>query len=214
MNVRQPVLTAAVLGIACVLPSLASAALINVGSIQLLPNTAGQTVMFFGSGLGGSEQVGGLEFDIQVGDGGAAIGGTDTGPTITAIDLISGTPWEFAAGVNQANPVETPLARQSTVDFGGSVALTDNSRIATVTFDTTGITSSQIELLLEGVGPGAIFNTKFFTSAGADIATDVTNGSIQVGSTAAIPEPSSILLMALAGCAIGGWQYRRRRKVA
>ena len=52
------------------------------------PNMPGQQVPIL---VSGSDAVSGVDFFVQVGDGGATVGGDDTGPTITQVDLVSGT---------------------------------------------------------------------------------------------------------------------------
>ena len=179
----------------CLFATVASATpIINVGDHNLLPNTSGQVIEF---SVSGGDLVIGLEFDIQVGDGGADIGGTDTGPVMTAIDLLSGTIFE---GGTQGDVVEFPLARQSTVDVEETV--TANGPIASVTFDTTGMFTGTYDLLLSGVAGS--FNTTFYDEAGNPISTDVTNGTIT------IPEPTSMALLAFGGLAL----IRRRRVLA
>ena len=59
---------------------------IVVGDHTLLPDTAGQQIEIF---VTGDEQVQGLNFYIQVGDGGVPAGGSDVGPTIQDVDILS-----------------------------------------------------------------------------------------------------------------------------
>jgi hypothetical protein len=175
----------------------ARAAVINVGNILLAADTAGQTRQFF---VTGAEQVGGLEFDIQVGDGGSAFGGVDTGPRITAIDLKTGT--IFGASSNQADTASFPLARQSTVDLNVGTVL-DNGLIATVTFDTTGIlTPLTRNLLLKGVAGS--FNTHFVDGTLANnVPTTIIDGTVAV----VVPEPAPA---ALTGVLVAAGLLKRR----
>jgi hypothetical protein len=193
---------------------LGTAAVIDVGGVQLLPNTPNQMVMFFASG---TEQINGFQFRMAVGDGGAVAGGTDTGPVITAVDLVTGTPWQNAnPNVGPAQPGLPNLVHFQAVDFN-NVNLSNGARIATVTFDTTGITEEFLSLRLADTFGGL---SSFFTrpvAAGGDPTLPgltINNGTIQVGTAAAIPEPGSLLLLSLAGVAAGGWRYRRRRRAA
>jgi hypothetical protein len=167
----------------------------NGGTIDLLPNAAGQVVEF---SVSGGDLFDGLELDLQVGDGGVDIGGVLTGPSMTAIDLTTNTIFS-ANGPNQANVVAFPLARQSTVDT--ATAVLANGIIGRVTFDTTGIGLGNFDLLLTGVA-GA-FDTTFFNGANA-LAATVPNGTIRV-----VPEPSS---MAIIIAASAGLVFRRYRK--
>jgi hypothetical protein len=173
--------------------------MIEVGNVVLQPGISGQQVMFFATG---NELVDGLEFDIQVGDGGSDVGGTDVGPIITAIDLITGTPFE-GNSPTQVDVVTFDRARQSTVDVPADVALSANTKVATVTFDTTGVATGSYDLLLSGVA-GA-FDTTYF-DGGTEVTTVVVNGQITV-----VPEPSAILLLVLGLAMV--WNNARQRSV-
>ena len=152
---------------------------IDVGEIILSPGLAGQVVTLMASSGTTPVDVAGLELDIQVGDGGADIGGSDTAPTITAIDLLTGTIFDGTTA-SQADVVTFPLAWQSTaVLFGSTVQVGASSPIAQVTFDTTGLAGGATEnLILNGVAGS--FNTKFVDDQGSDITTVIVNGTIVI----------------------------------
>ena len=184
------------------IPAIAGAALtINVGNVTLQPNLAGQVRSFNVTSTGNDPQVDGLEFDIQVGDGGAALGGTDTGPVISSIDLVNGT---IFAGGSQANPSASPLAAQSTVDLNGGL-VTASGLIAKVTFDTTGMNTALTEPLKFDNVAGS-FNTHFVDANGAALATTINDGTISI----VTPEPASAALFAIG--AAGLLLIRRRRQ--
>ena len=63
-------------------------AVISVGDYVLQANQAAQPVQIF---VSGGEQVQGLNLYVQVADGGAFAGGTATGPTISSVDILTGT---------------------------------------------------------------------------------------------------------------------------
>jgi hypothetical protein len=145
----------------------------TAGSITLFPNTAGQQVQF--NIADGSTQIDGLEFNIQVGDGGAALGGTDVGPLITDIDLITGTIFA-SASPTQVDVVTFDLARQSTVDTTSTVG--DSGLLATVTFSTVGLSIGQFfDILLTGVAGS--FDTTVFDGA-STLTTVAPNGLIVI----------------------------------
>ena len=192
-------------------PSICSAQVaVNFGTVEngtvfvdLLPNTANQTVQFFASGIAGVG-VNGLELDLQIGDGGAALGGTDTAPTIGVIDLLSGS--IFNSSPTQADVVVTPLAAQSTVDQAAGVD--SNGLIATVEFDTTGVDTGTVQLLLNNVAEN--FSTSFFVDADV-IDADIPDAIIRIGNNV-VPEPTSMVLVA--GFGLAGLVQRRRRQIA
>ena len=68
--------------------SAARAAAVNAGTHVLAANMPGQQVPIL---VSGSDAVSGVDLFVQVGDGGATVGGDDTGPRITQVDLVSGT---------------------------------------------------------------------------------------------------------------------------
>lgn len=164
--------------------------------IDLMADTAQQAIEFY---VTGGDATDGFEFDLQIGDGGAEVGGTDTGPVFGAIDLVTNTIWS-AASPNQADVVDSPLAKQSTVDTASLVS--GSGLIGTVMFDTTGITSGEFAFSLTGVAGS--FNTKFFNGAN-EITTVAPNGRLRIVS---VPEPGFLSLLATCGLGLG---LRRRR---
>lgn len=169
--------------------------------IDLLPNTAGQDVQFFASGVPGEGNIDGLELNMQIGDGGTAIGGTDIGPTFEAVDMVLGTIWNGpGGGANQDDPFVSPLLRQSTV-FSNS-AFSADGLVATITFDTTGFSNGTFDFLLSGVAGN--FDSVFFL-VDDTVPTTAPNGFLRIGP---VPEPSSAtLLVGLAGLI---WVRRRK----
>ncbi len=196
----------AAVGLLVCFPAAADAATINVGTVELWENMPNQSWQFF---VSGGEQVGGLEFDIQVGDGGAANGGTDVGPTITSVNLLNGSIFDVPAyDPFQYTQESQPLLFQKSVTFFEIETVPATGLIATVTFDTTGIfAGTEMPLLLSGVKNQ--FNTHFTDVNGTDMATVVTNGTIVIN---AIPEPASLIhvsALALIGAVIF-WRRRSR----
>jgi hypothetical protein len=154
---------------ACCRASLASAAAINAGMHTLAPNMPGQLVQI---GVTGGEAVSGVDLFVQVGDGGTTVGGDDTGPKITNLDLVTGT--IFAANHTDVFTDPAPLIwGATTTTTTGTVPA--NGVLATLTIDTTGITTGQFDLILN---PAATGPTAF---ADAGVVANLTNGLLQIG---------------------------------
>jgi hypothetical protein len=162
-----------VLVIACVLAgfdgSAARAAAVIAGTHVLAPNMPGQQVPIL---VTGSDAVSGIDFFIQVGDGGTTVGGDDTGPRITQVDLVSGT--IFASNNTGVFLDPAPLIWGATTTTAtGSVSA--NGVLATLTIDTTGMFVGQFDLVLNppSTGPTAF--------ADPGITTSLINGSLSIG---------------------------------
>lgn len=126
---------------------------IAVGSHVLLPNTAGQVIQIY---VIGEVAVQGLNFNIQVADGGpeaAAWGGSIDGPEIQGLDIITGTIFassntgggDDSDGAYPADSIPQWEFRDTTTNSGTVVA---NGLLATVTIDTTGFTSGSWSLVI------------------------------------------------------------------
>jgi hypothetical protein len=154
--------------LACCNPATASAAAINAGMHVLAPNMAGQQVQIH---VTGGEAVSGIDFFVQVGDGGATVGGTDTGPKITSVDLVTGT--IFGANNTGVFTDPAPLLWGATTTTSSGTVLA-NGLLATLTVDTSGFTSGQFNLILNppSTGPTAF--------ADAGVTTSLTNGWLNI----------------------------------
>jgi hypothetical protein len=186
------------------LPALATEAwsgpVIDIGSIYVAPDT---THMFAVSVTGG-DAVQGLNFYIQLGDGGTILGGTDTRPIFTSVDIVGvGTIFQpNNTGQNDAGVYDL-LWATTTTTFSGEVNA--EGVLAYVTIDTAGTTVGESYALRLTDVSG--FDTDF---AGVDI--DITNGTIYIvsddGDNDIVPEPVSL---GIAGLVIAGLSTRRRR---
>lgn len=161
------------------------AANVTVGTHVLLPNTADQVVMIQ---VTGGEQVAGEDFFAQIGDGGTFLGGSDSKPAFTNVDVLSGT--VFAASNNGAygDPNGSPPGSNAahpliwvdgTTTVSGTVPA--NGLLAALTIDTTGLNSGIFPLLLSGVadslGP---FDTTLRNASGDAIPLSIGNGALVI----------------------------------
>ena len=186
---------------------------VDVGATALGPNAAGQTLDLFIDNTGDTAlQAQGLTFRIQLDDG---LGGGNA-PVITLVDLVSGTPWAGHVGsvINQTTQPEFWDVRVLSDIFGGQYAQLDpgsHTKLATVTFDTTGFTSGTWDLRLADFtlnpDPG---DTKYnLFGSGNEVFPTINNGMLSV-----VPEPVNVALGFFGGaCAgIGAWRWYRRRQ--
>ncbi len=165
-----------------------------VGDHILAPNTPGQTVEII---VFSPFPVESLFLISQIGDGGPDFGGSDLGPRITDVDLLTGTIFD-GNNIGQTNLIEFDLVRfDTTMTASGSVST--SGLLATLTIDTTGFFTGSWPLLVEGtvLGRSNFGNTPML----------VANGSISV------PEPVTVLLMVQALAVLLGLAAMRRRRI-
>ena len=207
-------------GLAAVLLAIApalAAPVIQLEDYELLANTADQAIQIqvFSSP---ADQMGGLNFNIQVNQSGAPVMDL-TGPKITktgfpsGLDCITGTIFDGnhnAPTDVDGSPDPDAFAQFEGVTFttaAGTVEVPDTpALLATVTFDTTGITSGTWDLSLIETMNGP---TNF-----AGVQADITDGTIRVGPPVEyydVPEPATVVLVSLGGLGLAWW---RRRAVA
>lgn len=172
--------------VALVIPSSVSAAyVITVGDFNLQPNQSDQQVSLFIENTGGSSDYGGLNFSILVGDG-------LSGPAITGVNLLTGTPFEAANfGGQFADGANTPRQQFWSVASLSAVLPAGQSRLATLTFDTTGLTPGSWSLNLFGSG---MPSTALFDYTASEYTALFENGTLTV-----VPEPETYGLLAAAG---------------
>lgn len=182
--------------------------IINVGGHDLLSGGSPQTFALYASG---DVAVQGLNFYIQIGDGGAANGGSGTKPIITNVDIVGPArssigPATLFDGNNTGQfDISTTdlLWAVSTTTNSGTVATSDTRTLAFVTIDTAGTAVGETyPLLLSGVGGGV--DTDF-----AGIGANITNGSIRI-----VPEPSTLALLASLVALLPAVVWRRKRLAA
>jgi len=156
---------------------------IDVGTHYLLPNDT-RTIAI---AVSGGDQVRGLNFYIQVGDGGSINEGTDTKPKITGISII-GAGTLFASSNTGSQPMPLPdsggtyLIWKDTTTTQTGVTLSAAGTLAYATIDTTGTSSSDdpYDLILTNVAanytgyPGGL-NTDF-----GDVSPTVNSGQIVI----------------------------------
>jgi Ca2+-binding RTX toxin-like protein len=156
---------------------------IHVGHHALAPNTAGQVIPIY---VSGGVPVQGMNFNLQVGDGGPAAGGSANGPAIQGLDILTGT--IFAANNNGTTDIDgdqtpdlAPLfeGRDTTTGSGFVVA---EGLLGTVTVDTTGFNEGQWPLMMSRTVNG----TSDFTVIPAMI----TDGTLSIDDPSANDAPT------------------------
>lgn len=141
---------------------------IVVGTHRLAPDTAGQRVRVY---VRGGSPVQGLNLNAQVADGGAAAGGQVAGPSITAVDLTTGTIFAGNA-VGPDDPGSLPQLAMRTITTASGTVVADGL-LATLTLDTTGFTNGVYRLALGATANG-------FTDF-AGLPASITDGWLVVG---------------------------------
>jgi PEP-CTERM motif len=163
----------------------ARGASVNVGNYLLLPNTANQVITIQ---VAGGEQVAGENFYAQIGDGGTANGGSNSKPSFSIVNILGGTifagnnlgaigdPNGTPPGSNAAHPL---IWVDGTVTTSGTVSA--SGVLATLTVDTTGLSSGTFPLVLTGVASSlGTFNTTLLNTSGDAIPLAITNGNLLV----------------------------------
>lgn len=174
--------------------------IINVGDFQLFPDTPGQEIEIL---VSGGDPVEGLNFNVQIGDGGVDLGGTTVGPSVADIDILTGTIFdgnhtgfvdpEAVAGV------DFPLVEIRTTTTNMDTVAADGL-LATLWIDTTDIHSGVFPLIL---GDQLNMATNF-----AGLPATITDGTITI-----VPEPSSLVLALLGVIVAVGFAARRQLRL-
>jgi len=192
--------------------STARAGFVFAGHHTLVANRANQVVNIFANPSFAGEIAQGLNFNLAVDDGGSVIGGVDNNaPKITAVNLkplgglFAGIPESQSNVFASQKLYQVNLAPQNEAN---RPTISNNSLLAQVTFDTTGLTSGTWILDLDGIPARAGFPA-LPSSSFANDSTTITNGSLTV------PEPSSLWMTgAVVAALLGAWFARRISPVA
>jgi hypothetical protein len=173
-------------------------AVITLGTYYLQENKPNQTITI---NIAGGAQISGMNFNLQIGDGGPAAGGTP-GPVFTGLDLVDGTVFQS----DHADPLDLGSIPQAltwdivTAKDGDFVNA--NGLLATVTVDTTGFSRGQtFPFSIASTRNGG---TNFIYDGVTPVPTSLADGTIVI-----VPEPSSFMLLVVAGVAACGWAGRR-----
>ncbi len=146
--------------------------------------------------VSGDVAVEGLNFYIQIDDGGAINGGSGTKPKIMDVDIVgparSGlgpATLFFGNNTGQTNTLTSDLLWAADVTTASGTVNTAGT-LAFVTIDTAGTAPGEIYPLLLKETAAGIFGAPGVDTDFAGIPANITNGSIRI-----IPEPSTILLL-------------------
>lgn len=168
----------------------------GLGNYNLLPNQPNQTITIF---VKGGQLVQGLNFNIQIADGGPVAAGSIIGPGISGVDILTGT---IFAGNNTGNPpgngiLVSQVAFYSTTTASGSVVA--QGLLASVTLDTTGLLSGTFDLFLSNT----LNSSTNFASMDPALTPTIIDGSLTI-----VPEPVSLMLTLGTGLMLLGRRNR------
>lgn len=186
------------------LPFARGALSITIGTINLQPDQANQPVEFMVSNDAAPTGVMVQLFRLQVEDGETAT----SAPTITSFDAVTGTIFDGnTAGDTSSTPVTNKRIESSVVSNSGTLNLLASSRIATVTFDTTGILFGEgpFAVSLTSTGAGGPFATLYRDPSNAPISPGLNDGQIVI-----VPESSVAFYLAVAFVGMLSRRTRRR----
>jgi hypothetical protein len=189
-----------------------AAILIRAGEHTLFADQAGQTVTLVVDNMGPTAvPVSGFTLFLVIGGGGPVLGGSPV-PTVTAVDLHTGTAFDgnFSPEVDQGsqdgvlNWYITPQSGNVTIEPGANT-------LATLTIDTTGFSPTFEPWALSLFADIPSFGT--FATGYVLGLTEVPNVTLNDGwlELVAVPEPSEVALFAGLGL-VGFGAWRRLRK--
>jgi hypothetical protein len=197
---------------------------ITVGNYDLLPNTPGQLIPLYVSGIVPNAgpnnpnfpgNVNGVVLSVGIANGGIPYGGT-LGPAITSIDVDAGpTIWTVpSTPAGHQPPHEYYFGQLAEVDFLTNTGFVNVpfGLFATLVIDTSGINAGIFPMTLSGgVVEDNFGNTEF--SGNLPNGTAITylcfNGT--AGQITIVPEPSSMVLAAIGLTGLAAWGWRRKR---
>ncbi|MCA9217171.1 MAG: PEP-CTERM sorting domain-containing protein [Planctomycetales bacterium] len=179
-------------------------------SYVLAPDTAGQVIDIMISSMAGDPKIVGANFNAQIPSGPVFDG---PGGLLDAAQFSPGTIWTPSHHVSGFAP-PTGFPEFVTV----SVTLDDLNQsvdasgvIARLVVDTTGLFSGTYDLLLKNDSSPFVFASNVVLEGGVELEPTLTNGTITIN---AVPEPSPLLLLSVAGCLGGVCVFIRRWRSA
>ncbi len=152
---------------------------IVVGTLQIRADRPNQVLRIY---VAGGQMVQGLDFYVQIGDGGAVNGGTDTMPVITSVDIVGPGTLFNQSNTGQTNAFSSDLlwAVSATTNPGTADQIAAAGVLAYVTIDATGtVEGESYSLLLSGVAEG-IFGAPGVDTGFAGIEAVIANGILEV----------------------------------
>ena len=172
------------------------APMIDVGHHDLQPNLSGQEIRLY---VHGGDVIKGVTLNVQIGDG-------ETGPIITDVNLVDGTPFmgnslghSFGWGPGEGAVSVGTTTLTGSVNAGGATNAA-KQLLAVLTIDTTGFFEGTFDLTVAETLDG---KTRFADASSLPLLPTVTNGSMTI-----VPESVSLALLSLGSVAM---LSRRRR---
>lgn len=181
------------------------AALIDVGSHNLLPNTPNQSVLIYAT-ASPNELASGFQLFARIGDGHPDIhdGASDTPePVIQSVDF--GDMWDDYEYTELGGPLPVygMYADAGTAFNVAGNAVSPNGLVVTLMIDTTGFFGGSYPLWISGI-------PELGDSTFIGVPLEVVNGQLNI-----VPEPSALTILILCGTVMAcGTSWARRRMKA
>jgi hypothetical protein len=180
--------------------------ILDLPDLLLQPNKPNQTFDLYAENQSSDFLLTGLRIELMVGDGGPEAGGSISGPAISDVSVTSpGTLFAPSnIGERGVGSIVPQLFERSTLTPSGTVTLLGgtSTKIATMTFDTTGFGfGTSVGYTLDTLNGPTVFHTP-----SGDFQPQLFDGTLTV-----IPEPSHYAAAAAGACLV--WAALRRRKL-
>jgi hypothetical protein len=223
MRIDQLALVTAVAVLGLAVRAHAAPVITPLGNYNLLPNTPGQKISLYVTGIVPivspalpvvPDGVRGMVLNVAINDGGPAWGPGLPGPGITKIDVDTGpTIWVPPSTLGHQPPAEYYDGQLASSGFlvnnvASAYVNVTSGLLATLEIDTSGFFSGTFSLTLSGGTLADTLGSTQIIGGFGDAGffyVDVAPGQITI-----VPEPSSMVLAVIGSIGLAAWRWRRK----